>query len=154
MTFDFLASMSLADREELAAQLAFELRKTKTPVSAADAELWDALGDVLRAHGKGRQPLSTFITDFGRAKYASCVEQIETLLVEAAPPGVRKTVVMALRRIVLECLAQHLKAASIPVTPRVMLNSFGLLRYAVDQQFPGYIAAQLLHRVATLRQAA
>lgn len=147
MSFDFLTDMTLEEKKALSDQLAFELRGGKAPISDAAYELWDALSETVgqkavKAH------LLRFLEDFGKAKYANAVEVCEHLLTAAVPKGTRKPIVMAVRRVVLACLADHLRAQNIPATPRVILNNIGMLRYAVDQQYPGYIDAQLLHRVA------
>lgn len=143
-----LASLSLAERRELHAQLSYEFRGSKAGAAELPNELWDAINDALHSAGKHRVPLNRFLETYGKARYQVCSEQLDALIQRAVPKVTRKPVVMAVRRIMIDCLIAHLANRNIPATPTVILNSFGMLKYAIDQAYPGYIEAQLMHQVA------
>jgi hypothetical protein len=147
MTID-LASLSLDERRELHAQLAYEFRGSKSGAAELPNELWDAICEAIKTTGRSRQPLGRFLESFGKSEYQRCSEQMDALIARAVPKGTRKPVVMAVRRVMIDTLIAHLDNRNIPVSPRSILNSFGMLKYAVDQAYPGYIEAQLLHMVA------
>lgn len=149
MSFD--PSLLTADeRRELFNQLAFEFRGSKGSRADIPSELWDVIGDALEQNPGHRRPLPRFLEDYGKARYLACAKQLEALIIQAVPKGTRKPVVMAVRRCMIDCLIAHLRARNIPATPAVILNSFVMLRHAIEQAYPGYIDAQLLHRVAEL----
>lgn len=145
--------LSPEQRRELYDQLAYEFRGVTGKGVRGDipTELWDVIGDALQ--GAHRQPVRRFVEDYGKARYLACAEQLEALIVLAVPSGTRKPVVMAVRRCMIDCLITHLRRRNIPVTPAVIMNSFVMLRHAIEQAYPGYIDAQLLHRVAELTAA-
>jgi hypothetical protein len=143
-----LASLSLAERRELHAQLAYEFRGSKSGRAELPDELWDAICEAIKSTGRARQPLGRFLESYGKSEYQRCSEQMDALLARAVPKDTRKAVVTAVRRVMIDTLVAYLDSRNIPVGPRSILNSFGMLKYAVDRAYPGYIEAQLLHMVA------
>ena len=142
-----IASLSAADKKELYAQLAHEFQ-AGTDASDLPTDLWDAICHIMRMEGRARMPLKRFVDSFGKAKYIEHAQQLESLITRAVPRFTRKTQVMAVRRIILGCLVEHMESRDIPITPTSILNCFGMLRMSVEKSYPGYIDAQLLHRVA------
>lgn len=148
MAFD-PSTLTADERRQLYDQLAYEFRGVSGKGIKVDVppELWDVIGDVLEGR---RQPLARFLEDYGKANYIACAAQLEALIVKAVPKGTRKPVVMAVRRCMIDCLISRMQARGIPVTPKSILNCFVMLRQAIEEAYPGYIDAQLLHRVAEL----
>lgn len=60
------------------------------------------------------------------------------------PPQVK-----VLLDVAMKCLAADLRSRELPVTPTLLLNQMGRLTFAVDQCFPGYARAGILHRIVT-----
>lgn len=151
MSFD-PATLTPDERRQLYDQLAYEFRglNSKGVAVMVERELYDDLCEALGTEVRHRMSLAKFVESYGRAKYEACAEQLNALVRLAVPKGTRRPVVMAVRRCILDCLISHLKGRGIPVTPKVSLNAFVMLRHAVEQAYPGYIDAKMLHRVAEL----
>ena len=141
-----LDSLSAAEKQELYAQLAFSMQD-QDDASDLPRELWDAMLHVLQLEGKSRMTLKAFVRGYGRAKYIQRGEELDKLLAAALPAYTRKQTVVAVRRIILGCLVQRMNQKGIPVSPTSILRCFPWMRAAVDAAYPGYIDAQLLHKV-------
>ncbi len=144
MDMAFIDQLSSEEREELLTALAYQ--QQRVPGAARREQhstLWLLLCDV----SKQRRSLDEFLKAYGKQKYADREQELESFLHAALPPVTRRPVRDSIREASLRCLANELRARSIPVTPGSLLNSFSMLEYAVDRWYPGYISAGLLHRV-------
>ena len=151
-------TLSVKDQQELHALLTYKLRKARPDLTANEHAFWDAINDALGRAVKERLPLSMFLdgkaggTGYGRTKYAEKLAEVEHVLESAIPALSRLPLKRSVMLIMIKCLVKYLTAIDIPATPKTLLNNTGLLVHAIDQVFPGYIAARLLHRVAVLGQ--
>ena len=154
MDIQAIDALDTQQQRELYDLLAFRLKNTKVAYTAAEVELWDAVGTALDKSAKERRPLALFVAGnggtggFGRARYADAVSTLNAVLDRALPEVTRKPVRMQVRTLMLRSLARYLTAMNVPTTEKSLLNNLGILEHAVDQTYPGYIAARLLHRIA------
>lgn len=149
-----LAALTEAEKRELYEQLAYQLRARKSDPSDTELALWDAVVSALPAPAakrfghNGRLGLDNVIEAYGRNKFAMRAQELADLLADAVPPNLRRMQRDAVRGIMLRCLGEWLMERGIPITAGTLLQQFDYLRHAVDRQYPGYIEAKLLHRVA------
>lgn len=151
MSFDYtlLDKLTADERREVQARLALQSgKKAKQDLSPEDAEFWDLVCEAAGLLPRQRQRLSVFVTDYGRTKFQDRLATLDDVLNLGVPAGTSRTVRMAVKRVALSALVEMLTERSIPVTAKTLLNSFDRLQFAVDLQFPGYIRAKLLHKVA------
>lgn len=147
-----LAGLSLEDKKQLQAQLAFELGG-RGKIAAGDLptpalEFWDSLQDAVGFRGASRQSPSSFIKTAGKAKLLAAADLVQAFVQEGSGRGLPKASRMAVMTAVLRCLVTHLNARGIPVSAAVVCNSLGVLPDAVDRRFPGYHEAKLIDRIA------
>ena len=154
---DIQATLDALDTQEqqaLFTLLAFRFQKKTAVYTTAETELWDAIGTAMGKHERERRALSAFLNGFngsggyGRARYADAISLLEAVLNKALPALTRKPVRMQVRVLILRSLVRYLTQIDVPVTEKTILNNFGILEHAVNQTYPGYIAARLLHRIA------
>lgn len=134
--------LSPEDRDQLAAALAYSASRKQIVLSRSE----QCVVDVLRSITHSRTPTQALVRDYGYQKFQNRVEELLDYIGEARKV-LRRAQVQGLIEQCLQCLASDLRSREIPVTPSTMLNSFGHLRHAVDQDFPGYAAAGHLHRL-------
>jgi len=147
-----LDQMSVQEKRDLADRLALELASDTTGFSDAEVALWAAINDMLKASKvRGGAPsLSNFAAKFGRKQYKNCADALEALLQKACPAGTKRVVRSELRRLMLKCLADYMEERAIPISARTFLNQFEFLEYAVDLQFPGYLACGMIVRIVRI----
>lgn len=148
MTFDFLDSLTDAERRALHTKLSYDLASAggkSREFSDKETALWRDLGDALPT--MHRQPLAAFAERFGLRRYSDAADAFERVAARALPGVVRKPIRDAVRVRMLRCLADMLLGMHVPATAASVLNNIHQIEFAVDQQFPGYIAAGLLHRI-------
>lgn len=147
MTVD-TTGMTPAEKRKLLDQLAFELQgKTSAKdLSGEETALWECLNDALGISAKLRQPVGPFVKAMGAAKFKAAAAFVGAYVDEACGPALRLPMRQAMMTLVLKALAAHLAERDIPATPAVVLKSLTMLSYAVEQRFPGYAGAKLLHR--------
>lgn len=151
-----LALLSAKEKRALADQLALELASEKAEYSDEETALWVAIGDALASvkvrpmSGQGLGALDAFATKFGKAKYRACAAALDALVKRACLPHARKVVRTEMRRVMLQCLAQHMQSRDIPVSATTLLHQFEYLEDAIDQQYPSYLQCGLLHRVISI----
>lgn len=147
---DLLAALTPDQRRELYDRLGYEFRDTALVHSPEELELWDAINDSVGLGRRARPPFSTFVTSYGKRRFAMCVALMDDLLDEALAPMTRRPVKHAVRLMLLKCLCDNIRARNLLVSATMLCNNFSILRAVVDQNFPGYIEAKLLHRVAPM----
>jgi len=144
----FIAGLSAADRAELLARLARDDGKARAGgkgYPADQLELWDMLNEVC---GKLPMPMGVFIKQYGVAKFAAAAAMLDAFVMEATPDLTRRPVTRAVKAVCLECIGDYLRGRRIVAGPSVILGMMSIVRQCVDQAFPGYADAKLLHHVA------
>ena len=148
MAFDFLNGLTDDEKRELQAHLAFSLQARPASYSDSELALWEALAEVCKV-SNARPALDAVVKSIGRKAYADKAAAVAALLKKAVLPATRRPLVNALRLIMLQSLCASLKARGLPVSPRSLLSNISMLADAVDAQFPGYLEAGLMLRIAT-----
>lgn len=150
-----IAALSPEEKQSLYDSLAYDLRGAAQHKPDEKAQtFWNDLNDALDVPKGGRRPLSSFLEVVeNKGKVRLAVEILDGLMLQALPPRPSRTLRIQVRDLVLRCLAGYLRARGVPTTPTTLLNNFDKLRSAVDQEYPGYISAQLLHRVVGIMHA-
>lgn len=148
LVIDDLTDEELAD---LSARIAYRrvTKATANEYSGAELALWATLSDIF----KRRQPIDHFVrgmdggNGFGRQKFLTCAQLLETTVRKSCLLGTRKPTLDALRRLLLDCLCRWLASGNIPLSPKAVLTAMEHLEHAVEQSYPGYIAAGMLSLV-------
>lgn len=144
---------ALTDQEarEAHARLAMRLSKQRD-FSADEQDLWDALCVALNV----RAPISLnkFVDTFGVSKYREAVTAAHGYLTQSCALILRRPSRKVLLATIMECLVDNVRERGIPVTPGTVLGNIGTLAFAVEESFPGYADARMLHRIATVAQFA
>lgn len=97
--------------------------------------------------GASEEAAERFVREYGPRKFAEKVVFVTDYL-SAAREIMRRPQVESLITLVFRCLAMDMRQRSIPVTGRIMLDQSSNIPYAVDQRYPGYAEASLLHCLA------
>lgn len=148
LVIDDLTDEELAD---LSARIAYR-RSTKAShnrYSFAEIELWNELCDMF----KRNQPIDYFVRGmdngrgYGIQKFLTCARILDALVTKSCAFGTKKPTRKALRRLMLDCIRDWLKSNNRPPSPTSVLDSMEHIEHAVEQQYPGYIAAGLLSLV-------
>lgn len=134
-----LLALSDNEREQVLSVFSFT---TKYEPTLEEKLTWEAIVAVCMTG----LPLARFVESYGTKKYAAKVNELYHF-VGNARKHLRPAQLNALVKISLDCLALNLRSRGIPVTPSTLLNSLSLLASAVDDQYPGYAEARLLHRI-------
>jgi hypothetical protein len=149
MAFEFLQDLTPGERTQLRTQLAYEEReKEMRALTPEDYDFWEMVSAVLPQKS---MPLRKFLERFGIRRWDEAMEDFAVSMAHAIPEeGVRKVVRVAVRQLALRCLAEYLKSRQIPLSPRTMLGSLDSLHHAINQSYPGYIDAKILHLAVTV----
>lgn len=136
-----VAQLSPDERRQFEARLTFSKQGDSTRLDRRQQAVYDALAEVTRS----RMPVAALVRD--HKLRAKCEEIYDYL--SAATTRLREPQVQGLVKICFECLADHLRGRShpIPVTMVTLLKHSDWLPVAVDQAFPGYYDANMLHRL-------
>jgi hypothetical protein len=143
-----LEGLTNSEKLELRKRIDFELSQTKSPFSAAEDETWAALAAVCQATIR----LPMFTKRYGRAKYADASAMLHAYVQQYCGELSRPVRVALLTRL-LRCLRLYLTSHQMEPTPAAVLDQLGRLAWAVEQQFPGYTAAGMLHKLGQQRSA-
>ncbi len=136
------------ERRDLYAKLAFEYRDAPGKSRAfnrAEEMLWEALRDFIP--DQYPMGLTRFVTSVGPIVYRDAADRLEALLTRVLPVGTRQPVRNEIRRIAIAALVDWLRSVMAPISGTSIIRSFDHLEHAIDRQFPGYMAAGILHRV-------
>lgn len=149
-----ISSLSLAEQKDLYAKLSYQF---KDEVGASDAvrSLLNELNDAAGLPSGGRRPLKQFLEQAGnKSRLSRASEIIDGLMARAVPSKTVHVVEMRVRAMMLLSLASYIRMGGAPVTVTNLLVNFDKLRDAVEADYPGYIQAQMLHRIAGVSRAA
>jgi hypothetical protein len=136
------SSLTTEEKRQLYDDLAFELR-SKHALPASAASLWQEINDCLRT----KQPLQPYLDKAGHRKLITAAEAVDLLTLQALPGRPTRIVRLAMRQLLLRCLRDHLEDRNIPQTASTMVQNCPSLAHAVDNAFPGYLQAGLLHKL-------
>lgn len=112
--------------------------------SAGETDLWDAMHEALGL--APTQTLASFAASVGKARYALAADNMHKLI-ERHCGLLRRPQRTAMRVELLRCLAVNLEARGLPCRPKTMFSNLDMLMHAVDQAYPGYVAAGMLKRI-------
>ena len=150
MDDDFdINALSKKEQRELYARLAYSLREADLTLSAEDYAFWNDIADAIHAPKNQRTSLGSYLkAKAGRvATFRSAQAMFEVVLAEAAPPNADKTLLAALRVLLLQCLIIDMQNGKIPLHFDTMIKCCEYLRTAVDNAYPGYLRSGILHHV-------
>jgi hypothetical protein len=154
-------ALSDTEARKLYDRLAHRFRSTarqraeREPTFSADERgLWMALSAVCRRPMSGtasNSALAAFCQSYGRKQFQARLAELDAYLDSACGVKLRRPERDALRRIALQSLADRMSTwvsngRPLPIVPKTVLNSFEYLVGAVEDDFPGYAEAGLLHR--------
>lgn len=153
---DQILALSASERANLLAQVAHREAIIPYEPSREDREVWSALGRLSPPGTVPHRSLDQFLRDkaqgVSRREWGEAVEAIIHFCDQAEPVRRRDEDRAALLDLVLECLAADMQKRKEWVTPKTILEALPRLHIAVDQAFPGYIAAGLLHKLIRLAE--
>ena len=136
-------SLSAEERKKLLDAISYSTRGRNKELSRDEQHIFSTVMDLTGA----RMPAAKFFEIYGRAKFEQrCFDFLE--IVSDSRQHLRPVQVCGLIELCLRALASELRAREIPVSPRTMFDNFGMIPHALDQRYPGYAAAGLLHRLA------
>ncbi len=147
-------NLTQAEREQLISVLSYDNRGATADLSRYEQDVFDVICQLSNT----RMPIKTFLAGragsggYGARKYRQQVEEILEFISEARKL-LRPVQVSGLMATCLRCLASDLQSRGIPISPSTLMNSVGMLRHAVDQNFPGYHSAGHLHRLVPRKDA-
>lgn len=154
---DEILALNPSDRASLLTWIA--QRETVAPYtpSRADGEVWAALVRLCPSGMKHRN-LDEFLRDkrqgMSRNEWADAVQTIGEFCAQAKPVRRSDEDREALTDLVLECLAADLRVRNEALNPKSLLTALPRLATAVDQAYPGYLEAGLLHKLIRLAEPA
>lgn len=139
--------LTAEEQKELYTQLAYRLKEVPgaRQFTTDEYAFWRDIGEIVK--GPDQLPLAQFVEAFGKTKFDSCRKHVNRVLKDAVPQTIRQSHKDAIKQRMLRCLANYLRLRDIPATAKTMLNNIDKLEAAVDYEFPGYIAARLLHKI-------
>lgn len=144
-----LSTLTLTQQRDLYARLGYNLREKKArEFSQLEANLFGFLKENVAA--AKRMTLEMVAKDYGVIKFAEKAHDLDEFLAVAIPGIVRRNVRGVLVGAVGRCLCDYLEANGQPITTKTLLNNFDKLKFCVDRQYPGYIDAGLLPRLAPI----
>lgn len=151
VTFD-LESLSVKQMRDLRATLDHRLTQTREPPTVFEQELWDA---IMTAFGQkpGKEAtmsVEQFMKRYGRKRFGDCAVKVEDFINSAVGVNpLNRVVRMEILRRCIKCLMKEdgVWDGKMP-TPPALVDNLYLLPMAVDQNYPGYAASKLLHRIA------
>lgn len=122
-----------------------------------ERSLWSAL--VIAANRPepssvgAAKALSHFCASYGRPRFRDALDEVDMFIDEACGARLSRPQMDFMRRLVLKSLAGEMAHWStedgrqFPIIPRTLLNNLDHMPPAVENDFPGYAAARLLHRI-------
>lgn len=142
-----IETLPSGEQRRLFDQLAYKQSNTKRKAefSPDEKHVIEAMHHVCRGRPGS---VEGSVKNYGRRKFADDVEYVLHYIRKAAGSRLRREHEQALLNVIMRCLAQQLERRGLMVSPNLLLNNLDYLEHAVDQQFPGYADARMLHRVA------
>lgn len=114
-------------------------------------DYWSALCEALDIPRSRHPALGPFLASYGRARFDERVDELEKYIDRSCGELMRAPQRQAVRVQVLKSIVSYLHRCDVVCSPKAVINASAMrLGEAVDQAFPGYARAGLLHRVAPL----
>lgn len=153
MVLPNISTLTLEEKRQLSAQLAYSLASAGFDVSREHAMFFEDVCEALALLPKARPPLEAFMRKFGVARYEAACAQVREFVDNGCGLVLRGVERHALTRRLLGCVVVHLRAKGIPTTPVSLLRSLWALPIVTERQFPGYAEARMLHHIVRLPRA-
>lgn len=129
-------------------------RRRQMPFSREEVELWIALelaSGRRRLRHESEAALGNWCSTHGRDRFRSFASDVESYISDSCGALMRRSVRDEVRRQIIDCLGKMMREwENIPVAPNSLINCIDYLPSAVEQNFPGYADAGMLHKVARL----
>ena len=149
---DEIMNLSDSERANLLALVEKEEVARPFKASRADLALWDAL--VRLSPHQPIRSLDAFLRDkhhgLPRTQWSSAVAYLDDFTADVEPVRYRDQDHAALIALMLRCLVSDMETRGVEVTPKRIIENLPRLRVAVDEAFPGYLDAGLLHMLIRL----
>ena len=142
-------SLSLKEAEELYARLSFRLSSNRN-YSIPEIDFWDALCGAL--HMQGSRDMDKAVTKIGVSAFRDAANMLDNYITEGSRLVMRRQVRQRLLRVVLDCLVDSLREQGEFITLNNVLAKLPTVAWAVEEAFPGYAGAGMLHRIAAIAQ--
>ena len=143
-----VGALSAAELQELQARidlrLAGETRSLR--LTTQEQTVWDAVNEVCRTRAI---PPAKFAQAYGVGNFRRALADVNAYIDTSCGAGLPLAHRRVVIRTVLECLVEYIQSWKTPLapSPKTLLDTVGRLAHAVDQCFPGYADAKMLHRV-------
>lgn len=109
--------------------------------------VYHAIRREVTAMSERDEAAERFARDYGQKKFDEKVD-FAFQYISATREVMRRPQVEALLCLVFSCLASDMRQRSVPVTGKTLLDQLSYAPHAVDQRYPGYAAASMLHCIA------
>ena len=153
-----LANLDPSEQQRLYDKLAQRFDNNDNHLSSdLERTIWNAAVDVLKEHGSAPRPLTNkqWQKHGGAAALEAHALTFNSFIERSATREATRTMKAALLREVLECLwqfAHNRLRVNYELTPVTLLQLSGYLHEAVEDAYPGYVAARMLHQVILMGQ--
>jgi hypothetical protein len=122
------------------------------PFDRLEVDTWEAI--ISACPDANRKNMAARINSYGRKRYTDKCVELDNYITNACSVLMRLSIRNGVRQAVLHCLLEWMGGAGIPVSVHTLLNCLDYLPGAVEENFPGYSQAKLLHKVAPLAMVA
>lgn len=127
------------------------LRELERPEAAAlgwqALAVYRAIRREVTAMSERDEAAERFVRDYGQKKFDEKLD-FAFQYISATREVMRRPQVEALLCLVFNCLASDMRQRSVPVTGKTLLDQLNYAPHAVDQRYPGYAEARMLHCIA------
>ena len=156
---DQLMALDDGDRANLRALLERDEQKAPFKSTTQEDALWAALLRAAPATARHFRSLAEFLRDkrhgVVRDDYRDAVRALYDLIHEAKPVRHAAQDAAALTELLLDCLARDMKdRRRIEITAKTLVQNMPRLRVAVEDAYPGYAAAGMLHKLIRTKAVA
>ena len=153
MELEKLASeLTDAQVSQLHELLDFRMATKAASFTTMEIDAYDALSYVLQGN---LMPLYKLASKdgVGRGKFTSFAKQLFQVIDSGSGQALKRPLRLALAREALSCMSEYLAEIGRPVSSRVMITMIEWLPHALDQCYPGYMNAKMLHKIARFAAA-
>jgi hypothetical protein len=148
---DEVLALDEGERDNLRALLDREEQRQPLRTTVEEDLLWAVLIKLAPVGARHFKSLNEFLRDkrhgVNRADYADAARSTFDLVHEVRPVRHPGQDAAALVELMFECLVKDLGRRRVEITPKTMLQAVPRLRLAIEDCFPGYVAAGMLHRL-------
>lgn len=145
-----------AERDNLRSLLEREEQRAPVRTSEPEEQVWLAL--TRQAPSRQFRSLSDFLRDkrhgASRPDYQDAVTVVFDIVDQVRPVRHKAQDTAALLELLFECLATDLRDRKVAVTVHNLVADMARLPLAVNDCYPGYLAAGMLHKLIRVAQPA